>query len=72
MKLVFVCPCLNCGVNISNLVILIRGLAGPTEDDLTRATGKFLGKDLVFDSQKAQEKLDIFFAHRSLTMLGHE
>ena len=47
----------------SNLVILTGGL-GPTEDDLTKQTlAKFLGKDLVFDSQ-AQEKLDIFFAHR--------
>ena len=37
---------------------------GPTEDDLTKQTlAKFLGKDLVFDPQ-AQEKLDIFFAHR--------
>lgn len=47
----------------SNLVILTGGL-GPTEDDLTKQTlAKFLGKDLVFDSQ-AQGKLDIFFAHR--------
>ena len=47
----------------SSLVILTGGL-GPTEDDLTKQTlAKFLGKDLVFDSQ-AQEKLDIFFAHR--------
>ena len=47
----------------SNLVILTGGL-GPTEDDLTKHTlAKFLGKDLVFDPQ-AQEKLDIFFAHR--------
>ena len=47
----------------SNLVILTGGL-GPTEDDLTKQTlAKFLGKDLVFDSQ-AQEKLDTFFAHR--------
>ncbi|KXT82241.1 N-terminal domain of CinA protein / C-terminal domain of CinA type S [Streptococcus oralis] len=47
----------------SNLVILTGGL-GPTEDDLTKQTlTKFLGKDLVFDPQ-AQEKLDIFFAHR--------
>ena len=47
----------------SNLVILTGGL-GPTEDDLTKQTlAKFLGKDLVFDTQ-AQEKLDIFFAHR--------
>lgn len=47
----------------SNLVILAGGL-GPTEDDLTKQTlAKFLGKDLVFDPQ-AQEKLDIFFAHR--------
>ena len=47
----------------SNLVILTGGL-GPTEDDLTNQTlAKFLGKDLVFDPQ-AQEKLDIFFAHR--------
>ena len=47
----------------SNLVILTGGL-GPTEDDLTKQTlAKFLGKDLVFDP-KAQEKLDIFFAHR--------
>lgn len=47
----------------SNLVILTGGL-GPTEDDLTKQTlAKFLGKDLVFDPQ-AQEKLDIFFAHR--------
>ena len=37
---------------------------GPTEDDLTKQTlAKFLGKNLVFDPQ-AQEKLDIFFAHR--------
>ena len=47
----------------SNLVILTGGL-GPTEDDLTKQTlAKFLEKDLVFDPQ-AQEKLDIFFAHR--------
>lgn len=47
----------------SNLVILTGGL-GPTEDDLTKQTlAKFLGKDLVFDPH-AQEKLDIFFAHR--------
>ena len=47
----------------SNLVILTGGL-GPTEDDLTKQTlARFLGKDLVFDPQ-AQEKLDIFFAHR--------
>ena len=47
----------------SNLVILTGGL-GPTEDDLTTPTlAKFLGKALVFDPQ-AQEKLDIFFAHR--------
>ena len=47
----------------SNLVILTGGL-GPTEDDLTKQTlTKFLEKDLVFDPQ-AQEKLDIFFAHR--------
>ena len=47
----------------SNLMILTGGL-GPTEDDLTKQTlAKFLGKDLVFDPQ-AQEKLDIFFAHR--------
>ena len=47
----------------SNLVILTGGL-GPTEDDLTKQTlAKFLGKDLVFDTQ-AQEKLDFFFAHR--------
>lgn len=47
----------------SNIVILTGGL-GPTEDDLTKQTlAKFLGKDLVFDPQ-AQEKLDIFFAHR--------
>ena len=47
----------------SNLVILTGGL-GPTEDDLTKQTlAKFLGKNLVFDPQ-AQEKLDIFFAHR--------
>lgn len=47
----------------SNLVILAGGL-GPTEDDLTKQTlAKFLGKNLVFDPQ-AQEKLDIFFAHR--------
>ena len=47
----------------SNLVILTGGL-GPTGDDLTKQTlAKFLGKDLVFDPQ-AQEKLDIFFAHR--------
>ena len=47
----------------SSLVILTGGL-GPTEDDLTKQTlAKFLGKDLVFDPQ-AQEKLDIFFAHR--------
>ena len=47
----------------SNLVILTGGL-GPTEDDLTKQTlAKFLGKALVFDPQ-AQEKLDIFFAHR--------
>lgn len=47
----------------SNLVILTGGL-GPTEDDLTKQTlAKLLGKDLVFDPQ-AQEKLDIFFAHR--------
>lgn len=47
----------------SNLVILTGGL-GPTEDDLTKQTlAKFLGKDLVFNPQ-AQEKLDIFFAHR--------
>ena len=47
----------------SNLVIMTGGL-GPTEDDLTKQTlAKFLGKDLVFDPQ-AQEKLDIFFAHR--------
>lgn len=47
----------------SNLVILTGGL-GPTEDDLTKQTlAKFLGEDLVFDPQ-AQEKLDIFFAHR--------
>ena len=47
----------------SNLVNLTGGL-GPTEDDLTKQTlAKFLGKDLVFDPQ-AQEKLDIFFAHR--------
>ena len=47
----------------SNLVILTGGL-GPTEDDLTKQTlAKFLGKGLVFDPQ-AQEKLDIFFAHR--------
>ena len=47
----------------SNLVILTGGL-GPTEDDLTKQTlAKFLGTDLVFDPQ-AQEKLDIFFAHR--------
>lgn len=47
----------------SDLVILTGGL-GPTEDDLTKQTlAKFLGKNLVFDPQ-AQEKLDIFFAHR--------
>ena len=47
----------------SNLLILTGGL-GPTEDDLTKQTlAKFLGKALVFDPQ-AQEKLDIFFAHR--------
>ena len=47
----------------SSLVILTGGL-GPTEDDLTKQTlAKFLGKDLVFNPQ-AQEKLDIFFAHR--------
>ena len=47
----------------SNLVILTGGL-GPTEDDLTKQTlAKFLGKDLVFDTQ-AQEKLDTLFAHR--------
>ena len=47
----------------SNLVIMTGGL-GPTEDDLTKQTlAKFLEKDLVFDPQ-AQEKLDIFFAHR--------
>lgn len=47
----------------SNLVILTGGL-GPTEDDLTKQTlAKFLGKNLVFDPQ-AQEKLNIFFAHR--------
>ena len=47
----------------SSLVILTGGL-GPTEDDLTKQTlAKFLGKNLVFDPQ-AQEKLDIFFAHR--------
>ena len=47
----------------SSLVILTGGL-GPTEDDLTKQTlAKFLGKGLVFDPQ-AQEKLDIFFAHR--------
>lgn len=47
----------------SNLVILTGGL-GPTEDDLTKQTlAKFLGKNLVFDPQ-AQEKLDVFFAHR--------
>ena len=47
----------------SNLVILTGGL-GPTEDDLTKQTlAKFLGKGLVFDPQ-AQEKLDVFFAHR--------
>lgn len=47
----------------SNLVILTGGL-GPTEDDLTKQTlAKFLEKNLVFDPQ-AQEKLDIFFAHR--------
>ena len=48
----------------SNLIILTGGL-GPTEDDLTKQSlAKFLGKDLVFDSQ-AQEKLDAFFAQRS-------
>ena len=47
----------------SSLVILTGGL-GPTEDDLTKQTlAKFLGKELVFDSQ-AQEKLDVFFAQR--------
>ena len=47
----------------SNLIILTGGL-GPTEDDLTKQSlAKFLGKDLVFDSQ-AQEKLDAFFAQR--------
>ncbi|KXT80361.1 competence/damage-inducible protein A [Streptococcus oralis] len=47
----------------SNLVILTGGL-GPTEDDLTKQTlAKFLEKNLVFDPQ-AQDKLDIFFAHR--------
>ena len=47
----------------SSLVILTGGL-GPTEDDLTKQTlAKFLGKGLVFDPQ-AQEKLDVFFAHR--------
>lgn len=47
----------------SNLVILTGGL-GPTEDDLTKQTlAKFLEKNLVFDPQ-AQERLDIFFAHR--------
>ena len=47
----------------SSLVILTGGL-GPTEDDLTKQTlAKFLGKALVFDPQ-AQEKLNIFFAHR--------
>ena len=47
----------------SNLVILTGGL-GPTEDDLTKQTlAKFLGKNLEFNPQ-AQEKLDIFFAHR--------
>ena len=47
----------------SNLIILTGGL-GPTEDDLTKQSlAKFLGKDLVFDSQ-AQEKLDVFFAQR--------
>ena len=47
----------------SSLVILTGGL-GPTEDDLTKQTlAKFLGKALVFDPQ-AQEKLDVFFAHR--------
>jgi len=47
----------------SSLVILTGGL-GPTEDDLTKQTlAKFLGKNLVFDPQ-AQEKLDVFFAHR--------
>ncbi len=47
----------------SSLVILTGGL-GPTEDDLTKQTlAKFLGKGVVFDPQ-AQEKLDVFFAHR--------
>ena len=47
----------------SNLIILTGGL-GPTEDDLTKQSlAKFLGKDLVFDSQ-AQEKLDAFFVQR--------
>ena len=47
----------------SNLVILTGGL-GPTEDDLTKQTlAKFLGKNLVFDTQ-AQAKLDDFFAQR--------
>lgn len=47
----------------SNLVILTGGL-GPTKDDLTKQTlAKFLGKNLEFNPQ-AQEKLDIFFAHR--------
>ena len=47
----------------SNLIILTGGL-GPTEDDLTKQTlAKFLGRELIFDSQ-AVEKLDRFFASR--------